>query len=112
MMHVRSFSSLAAVWAALVIGSVWSGQAQRPAPPPGQTPRPDAKIDPERAKRLYVSNNPDDNSLGHDFQRDVDEKKKTDARFAEASKGVMDFQKVTYRSTVGDLDISGVPTMA
>jgi len=69
-------------------------------------------MDPERARRLYVSNNPDDNSLGHDFQRDVDEKKKTDARFAEASKGVMDFQKVTYRSTVGDLDISGVPTMA
>jgi dipeptidyl aminopeptidase/acylaminoacyl peptidase len=116
MTHVRSFLSLAAVSAALVIGSVWSSQAQRPAQPSGQPPgqppgqpqqrtRPEPKMDPERAKRLYVSNDPDDNSLGHDFQRDVDEKKKTDARFAEASKGVMDFQKVTYRSTVGDLDI-------
>jgi dipeptidyl aminopeptidase/acylaminoacyl peptidase len=111
---VQSFASVAAVSAALIFSSFVStgpasgGQAQRTTPPPGQSerrPRPDAKMDPERAKRLYVSNNPDDNALGHDFQRDVDEKKKTDARFAEASKGVMDFQKVTYRSTVGDLDI-------
>src|SRR5439155_1216312 len=68
-------------------------------------PRPEARMDPERAKKLYVSNDPDDNSLGHDFQRDVDQKKKIDERFAEASKGVMDFQKITYRSSVGDLDI-------
>jgi len=111
---VQSFASVAAVSAALIIGSFVSsgpasgGQPQRTTPGLGQPerrPRPDAKMDPERAKRLYVSNNPDDNSLGHDFQRDVDEKKKTDARFADASRGVMDFQKVTYRSTVGDLDI-------
>jgi dipeptidyl aminopeptidase/acylaminoacyl peptidase len=70
-----------------------------------QRPRPEPKMDPERARRLYVSNNPDDHSLGRDFQRDIDEKKKVDARFAEASKGLMDFQKVTYRSSVGDLDI-------
>jgi dipeptidyl aminopeptidase/acylaminoacyl peptidase len=42
---------------------------------------------------------------GHDFQRDVDEKARIDRRFAEASKGAMDFQKITYRSSVGDLDI-------
>src|SRR5437762_905324 len=78
---------------------------QQPAQQTQRPPRPDAKMDPDRARRLYVSNNPDDNSLGHDFQRDVDAKKKTDERFAEASRGVMDFQKVTYRSSVGDLDI-------
>ncbi len=62
-------------------------------------------MDPERAKRLYVSNDPADHSLGRDFQRDIEAKKRVDARFAEAAKGVMDFQKVTYRSSVGDLDI-------
>ena len=67
--------------------------------------RPEPKMDPERAKKLYVSDDPDDISLGHNFQRDIEEKKKTDARFAEASSGVLDFQKVTYGSSVGDLDI-------
>jgi len=62
-------------------------------------------MDPERAKRLYVSNDPNDNSLGHNFQRDMDEKTKIDQRFAEASKGAMDFQRISYRSSVGDLDI-------
>jgi dipeptidyl aminopeptidase/acylaminoacyl peptidase len=80
---------------------------QTPRPPAAQQQRtrPEPKMDPDRARNLYVSNNPEDHSLGRDFQRDIDEKKKTDARFAEASKGVMDFQKVTYRSSVGDLDI-------
>ena len=89
-----------ALAAAVVVGSIptFGQQTQRP-------PRPEPKMDPERARKLYVSNNPDDNSLGTDFQRDIDTKKQTDARFAEASKGVMDFQKVTYRSSVGDLDI-------
>jgi dipeptidyl aminopeptidase/acylaminoacyl peptidase len=82
--------------------------AQTPRPAASQErqrPRPEPAMDPERARRLYVSKNPDDHSLGRDFQRDIDEKKKIDARFAEASKGVMDFQKVTYRSSIGDLDI-------
>lgn len=62
-------------------------------------------MDPERARQLYVSNDPADHSLGRNYQRDIDAKKATDARFAAASKGVMDFKKVTYRSSVGDLDI-------
>jgi dipeptidyl aminopeptidase/acylaminoacyl peptidase len=89
--------SMTATAAALVVASVLWGA--------GQQQRPDAKMDPERAKKLYVSNDPADLSLGHNFQRDIDAKKKTDERFAEASKGVMDFQKITYRSSVGDLDI-------
>ncbi len=96
--HSRLWLALAA---ALVIGSIpTTGQQTQQRPP-----RPEPKMDPERARKLYVSNNPDDNSLGTNFQRDIDIKKQTDARFAEASKGVMDFQKVTYRSSVGDLDI-------
>jgi dipeptidyl aminopeptidase/acylaminoacyl peptidase len=100
------------VWMAAAAGAFVTATAivaaqQRAQSPTAQQPqqRPEVKMDPERARRLYVSNNPDDNSLGHDFQRDIDEKKKTDERFTEASKGVMDFQKITYRSSVGDLDI-------
>ena len=69
-------------------------------------------MDPERVKKLYVSNNPDDHSLGRDFQRDVEQKAKTDARFAEASKGVMDFRRSPTESSDGDLDIPGVPVPA
>src|SRR5437763_5538532 len=103
-MFNHSLAALAVVVAAaspLAVGA----QAPAPQPRPAQAPRPEPKMDPERAKKLYVSNDPDDNALGHNFQRDVDEKKQIDARFAEASKGVMDFQKVSYRSSVGDLDI-------
>jgi hypothetical protein len=39
------------------------------------------------------------------FQRDIDEKRKIDERYAAITKGVVDFKKVTYRSSVGDLDI-------
>jgi dipeptidyl aminopeptidase/acylaminoacyl peptidase len=86
--------------------STSAGQAaSSPPAQPQRRQRPDVKMDPERARRLYVSNTPDDNSLGHDFERDVEAKARTDQRFAEASRGVIDFQKITYRSSVGDLDI-------
>jgi dienelactone hydrolase len=97
--------------AAVLLGSealrLVAQQPAQPAPAQQQrAPRPEPKIDGERAKKLYVSNDPDDISLGYpNYQRDIDEKKKTEERFAEASKGAMDFQKVTYRSSVGDLDI-------
>src|SRR5947208_4342904 len=96
-----------ALLAASIAPHLHAQPQQTPRPPAAQQQRtrPEPKMDPERAKKLYVSNNPEDHSLGRDFQRDVEEKKLTDARFAEASKGVMDFQKVTYRSSVGDLDI-------
>lgn len=85
--------------------------AQAPAAPPaGQAPaqrreRPQPKMDPARARQLYVSNDPADQSLGRNYQRDVEEKAKIDARFDEACKGIIDYQKTTYRSRVGDLDI-------
>src|SRR5436190_13581837 len=82
----------------VVASALWGAGQQRPV-------NIDAKMDAERAKKLYVSNEPEDLSLGHNFQRDIDAKKLIDDRFAEASKGVMDFQKITYRSSVGDLDI-------
>ena len=92
---------------ALLGAAVTAGQQRPQQPPaaPGRQGPPDVQMDPERARRLYVSNDPDDHAPGRDFQRDIEAKAKTDARYAEASKGVMDFQKVTYRSSVGDMDI-------
>ncbi len=67
--------------------------------------RPQPAMNPERARQLYVSSDPKDHAPGYDFARDAADKARTDARYAEASKGVMDFSKITYRSRVGDLDI-------
>ncbi len=62
-------------------------------------------MDPERARELYVSKDPADHARGYNFKRDIDAKAAIDAQYAKASQGVMDFTKVTYRSSVGDLDI-------
>ena len=79
-------------------------QQQAPAAGRGQRPRPEAVMDPERAQQLYVSKDPKDHPPAN-YQRDIEDKAQTDARYAQASKGVMDFQKVKYRSSVGDMDI-------
>jgi dipeptidyl aminopeptidase/acylaminoacyl peptidase len=84
--------------------------AQPPAAPPAQPAaerpqRPQPQMDPERARRLYVSADPKDHAAGTNFQRDIDEKKKIDERYAQITRGVVDFQKIAYRSSVGDLDI-------
>jgi len=71
----------------------------------GRGQRPPVKMDPERAERLYVSNDPADHSRGVNFEAAIKNKAEIDRRYAEASKGLMDFTKVTYRSSVGDMDI-------
>jgi dipeptidyl aminopeptidase/acylaminoacyl peptidase len=100
--------------AALALGAVLTGRAQQnpPAttttPPAAAQPRPPAPqppMDPERARRLYVSKDPKDQGLGVDFQRQIQQKAETDKRYAEVTKGVVAFSKVTYRSSVGDMDI-------
>ena len=81
--------------------------AQPPQPPQQQQrpARPQPQVDPERARQLYVSKDPTDHGLGVDFQRQIDQKKATDTRYEQVTKGVVDFSKVTYRSSVGDMDI-------
>jgi dipeptidyl aminopeptidase/acylaminoacyl peptidase len=83
-----------------------------PAPQPPQQPqqqqrpsRPQPPVDPERARQLYVSKDPMDGGLGVDFQRQIDQKKATDTRYEQVTRRVVDFSKVTYRSSVGDMDI-------
>jgi dipeptidyl aminopeptidase/acylaminoacyl peptidase len=103
---------LAASALATALVATLAGQTPQPqTPPPAQTPaqgqrqRPAVAMDPERARELYVSNNPKDHSPGYDYQRDIDAKAKSDARYAEACKGIIDYRKITYRSNVGDLDV-------
>jgi dipeptidyl aminopeptidase/acylaminoacyl peptidase len=81
-------------------------QAPPPAPQQAQPPRrPAAPIDEARARELYVSKDHKDHSPGRNFARDIEEREGIEKRYAEASKGVMSFRKVSYRSSVGDLDI-------
>jgi dipeptidyl aminopeptidase/acylaminoacyl peptidase len=104
--------------AALIAGAEFAGFAQSPpaaqnppagqaqtARPPRQNPRLQVPMDPDRARQLYVSKDPKDQSLGTDYQRDIDSRTAAEARYPELCKGIIDFQKVSYRSTVGDLDI-------
>ena len=114
----RSTASISA--ALLVAGALNAGPAVPPAgspqapqnPPPapataGQAPavRPEIPVDPARARALYVSNRPEDHAVGYDFAADVEAKAAIDKRYAEASRGVMDYQKVSYGSRVGDFEI-------
>jgi dipeptidyl aminopeptidase/acylaminoacyl peptidase len=102
--------------AAIVVATLATVTAQQPQqpqtnPPAGQTQgqgrgqRPQVRMDPQRAERLYVSNDPADHALGVDFDRQIKARQETEQRYAEASRGVMDYQKVTYRSSVGDMDV-------
>ena len=89
-------------------------QTQQQAPPaqpsaqaPSSAPRggwPGA-MDEDRARQLYVSNDHADHGRGVDFARQVEQKADDDKRYAQVTKGVVDFQKVSYRSSVGDMDI-------
>jgi len=72
---------------------------------PRQNPRLQVPMDPDRARQLYVSKDPAHQSPGANFQRDVDARVAAEARYPELCKGIIDFQKVSYRSSVGDLDI-------
>jgi dipeptidyl aminopeptidase/acylaminoacyl peptidase len=97
-----------------------SSQGPAPAAPPQSpaTPQPQQRpasssprgraavgMEEERARRLYVSNRPEDHAVNYDFEADIRDRQQAEARYAEASKGVMEFRKVSYRSSVGDMEI-------
>jgi dipeptidyl aminopeptidase/acylaminoacyl peptidase len=77
-----------------------SAPAAAPAPPA----RPRVPMDSARAAALYVSNRPEDHPPAN-FARDIAAKRATDSIYAARSKGVMDFQKITYRSSADGLEI-------
>ncbi len=61
-------------------------------------------MDPERAATLYVSDRHEDHPAA-DYARDLAAKSRTDSIFAARSAGVMRYEKTTYRSRHGDLNI-------
>ena len=109
---MRQFHALQAPWrlAALIATaaalSVGIAQGQpAPAPPARPSPRASVPVDADRARQLYVPTDPALQSVGRDFQRDVDAKTREDARYADACRGVLQCTKVSYRSSIGDLDV-------
>jgi dipeptidyl aminopeptidase/acylaminoacyl peptidase len=104
----RSIHLIVVAVAGLAAAASLSAQAAAQAPasrPRVESPRLQIPMDPDRARRLYVSTDPADHSPGHDFQRDVEAKAAEDARYPDLCKGVLDFRKITYRSSIGDMDV-------
>ncbi len=65
------------------------------------------EMDSTRARLLYVSKDPKDlSSCGpNDCERDTQARLRDDSIFTAKSKGIIDFQKVHYKSTIDGLDI-------
>jgi dipeptidyl aminopeptidase/acylaminoacyl peptidase len=81
----------------LDVGAQQRGQGNAP-------PRQVIPMDTARARQLYVSNRPEDQPTAN-FENAIREKARIDSTYAARSKGVLDFQKIRYRSRVGDMDI-------
>ena len=62
------------------------------------------QMDSARMELLYVSNRWEDHPL-RDYARDMEGKARTDSIYAAVTQGVVDYQKITYRSRIGDMDI-------
>lgn len=102
----RTLIPVATVLVAAIAGTGPRAQQAQPAGTPAVgRQRTEIAMDPARARALYVSNDPADHARGTDFKADMAQKAAIDARYEQASAGVMDFKKVTYRSSVGDMDI-------
>ncbi len=111
---IRRLSSLAAGMGCVVLlAIVFTAAAQVPAQktqpqaktPPAQQQRPTVAVDPGRANQLYVSKDPKDHTPDANYQADIDAKAKTDLRYPEICKGIIDFKKITYRSSADGMEI-------
>jgi dipeptidyl aminopeptidase/acylaminoacyl peptidase len=79
--------------------------AAQPQAQPRQNPRLAVPMDPDRARQLYVPVDPAYHSIGTDYEAAVRAKAQSDALYPQLCKGAVDCQKITYRSSVGDMDI-------
>lgn len=61
-------------------------------------------MDSARAAELYVSDRPEDHPEA-DYARHIERKARTDSIYAARSRGVMRFEKVTYRSAADGMEI-------
>jgi dipeptidyl aminopeptidase/acylaminoacyl peptidase len=71
-----------------------------------RAPRQRVVMDSARAALLYVSNRAEDAPVA-DYAREMTAKRRTDSIYAAKSAGVMEFQKITYQSSVDGLTIPG-----
>ncbi len=69
-----------------------------------QQTRQQVQMDTARARQLYVSDSWEDHPDSN-YERAIEGKRVTDSIFAAVTEGVVDYQKITYRSRVGDMDI-------
>ncbi len=94
--------------AAVAAGLFWWDETPRAGQAAGQGGRggaPATPIDDARARQLYVSNKFEDHAKPN-FQAAIDAKAKEDARYPAACQAAgIECTKVTYRSSVGDMDI-------
>lgn len=94
----------------LVLGALLPPAVAAQAPGGAATPgtaaprRAPVAMDSARARLLYVSDRAEDHPPA-DYARDIAAKAVTDSIFTARSRGVMRYEKTTYRSRHGDLDI-------
>lgn len=62
------------------------------------------EMDTARARELYVSDRWEDHP-DRDYQRDIDGKARIDSIYEAVTAGVMDYQKITYRSSIDGMEI-------
>lgn len=104
-MHTRLAQATAlALTLAPSSGTGQNPPAQRPAQ---QAPRRSVEItDTARARQLFVSKDPKDlPNCGTGCATQIENKRRTDSTYAARSKGVMEFQKITYKSRVDGMTI-------
>ena len=88
--------TIGAIGAALLLPATAAAQ--------GGNQRRSVRIDTARAAELYVSNRHEDHPRP-DFQRQIEQKARTDSIYRARSRGVMDVQKITYRSAVDGMTV-------
>jgi dipeptidyl aminopeptidase/acylaminoacyl peptidase len=62
------------------------------------------QMDSVRARQLYVSNDPADHPR-RNFENDINSKRRIDSVLAARSEGIMEFRKVTYKSSADGMEI-------
>ena len=69
-----------------------------------QRPQQQVVMDTARARMLYISNRPEDHPPAN-WEAQIAGKKRTDSIYTARSAGVMDFKKISYKSTADGMEI-------
>ncbi|HEX6058164.1 MAG TPA: alpha/beta fold hydrolase [Gemmatimonadaceae bacterium] len=97
-------TALALALAAVAVPACAQGVAEPRPAPTRAAGRGDVPMDAARAAALYVSDRHEDHPKA-DYARHMAEKARIDSIYAARSRGVMRFEKITYRSTADGMEI-------